>query len=349
MGLGNGVTLEDVRRLTLFCEVEDRDLAMIAHGLERESFAGGDCIFRQGEPADSAIFIADGEAEILTRLPGDGEVVVARVGAGAMIGETSLLEEGARTASIRCAGPVTGFRMDRRFFRASVAQHDIAAFCILRQIMLVMADRLRNLNMQTVDLAASSLSRPPEPTALAPRARKLEKPAPFDCRAFLPILPFFQEFRETDIDELLKLARIFTLPKGITLFEEGDDSGSLFIVARGALTMCCVDGGHRYPLEIAGPGKVCGADDVIAERPRTRGCHSSSETTLLEIAAADFRRLNADRSWLSFLFQAALCDTQLESLARANRRLSHEITHTAMKEHRSIASVVAPKAVSRAP
>ena len=61
MGLGNRVTLEDVRRLTLFCEVEDRDLAMIAHGLERESFAGGDFIFGQGEPADSAIFIADGE------------------------------------------------------------------------------------------------------------------------------------------------------------------------------------------------------------------------------------------------------------------------------------------------
>ena len=343
------VTLEDVRRLTLFCEVEDRDLAMIAHGLERESFAGGDFIFRQGEPADSAIFIADGEAEILTRLPGGGEVVVAQVGADAMIGETSLLEEGMRTASVRCAGPVTGFRMDRRFFRASVAQHDIAAFCILRQIMRVMADRLRNLNIQIVEHAASSLSRPPESITLAPRARELEQPMSFDFRAFLPILPFFQELRETDIDDLVKLARIFTLPRGITLFEEGDDSDSLFIVVRGALTMCCVDGGHHYPLEIAGPGKVCGADDVIAERPRARGCHSSSETTLLEVAAADFRALEADRSWLSFRFQAALCDTQLESLARANRRLSHEITHTAMKEHRSIASLVAPKTASSGP
>jgi CRP-like cAMP-binding protein len=342
MGLGNRVTLEDVRRLTLFCEVEDRDLAMIAHGLERESFAGGDFIFRQGEPADSAIFIADGEAEILTRLPGGGEVVVARVGAGAMIGETSLLEEGMRTASVRCAGPVTGFRMDRRFFRASVAQHDIAAFCILRRIMRVMADRLRNLNMQIVEHAASSMSRPPEPMALARRTRELEQPASFDCRAFLPILPFFQEFRETDIDDLVKLARIFTLPRGVTLFDEGDDSDSLFIVVRGALTMCCVDGDHLYPLEIAGPGKVCGADDVIAERPRARGCHSSSETTLLEIAAVDFRTLNAEQSWLSFLFQAALCDAQLGSLARANRRLSHEIIHTAMKEHRSIASLVEP-------
>ncbi len=341
------VTLDDVRRLTLFCEVEDRDLAMIAHGLEREIFAGGDFIFHQGEPADSAIFIGDGEAEILTRLPGGDEVVVARVGAGAMIGEASLLVDGVRTASVRCAGQVTGLRMDRRFFHASVAQHDIAAFCILRQIMRVMADRRRNLNMQIVKHAASSMSRPPEPLALWPRDCELEQPASFDWRAFLPILPFFQEFRETDIDDLVKLARIFTLPRGVTLFEEGDDSDSLFIVVRGALTMCCVDGGHHYPLEIAGPGKVCGADDVIAERTRARGCHSSSETTLLEIAAANFWALEADRSWLSFRFQAALCDTQLESLARANRRLSHEITHTAMKEHRSIASLVAPNTKSR--
>jgi CRP-like cAMP-binding protein len=337
------VTLEDVRRLTLFCEVEDRDLAMIAHGLEREGFSDGDFIFGQGEPADSAIFIADGEAEILTRLPGGGEVVVARVGPGAMIGETSLLEEGMRTASVRCDGPVTGLRMDRRFFHASVAQHDIAAFCILRQIMRVMADRLRNLNIQIVEHAASSQSRPPESMALAPRARELEQPASFDCRAFLPILPFFRELREADIDDLVELARIFTLPRGVTLFKEGDYSDSLFIVVRGALTMCCTDGGHLYPLEIAGPGKVCGADDVIADRPRTRGCHTSSETTLLEVTAADFRALAADQSWLSFRFQATLCDTQLESLARANRRLSHEITYTAMKEHRSIASLVAPK------
>lgn len=341
MGLENRVSLEDVRRLSLFCEVDDRDLALLAHGLERASFGGGDFIFGQGEPADSAIFIAEGEAEILTRLPGGGEVVVAKVGAGAMIGETSLLEEGARTASVRCAGPVTGFRMDRRFFRASIAQHDYAAFCILRQIMRVMADRLRNLNIQIVEHAASSMSRPPEPLALARRGRELEQPVSFDCRAFLNILPIFQEFRDADIDELVKLTRIFTLPKGVALFEEGDDSESLFIVVRGALTMCCAEGGHLYPLEISGPGKVCGADDIIAERPRARGCYTSSEVTLLEISTTDFQSLNADRSWLSFRFQAAICDAQLGSLARANRRLAHEITHTAMKEHRAIASLVA--------
>lgn len=334
------VTLEDVHRLPLFSEIEGHDLALIAHGLEREGFAGGDFIFRQGEPADSAIFIAEGEAEILTRLPGGGEVMIARVGPGAMIGETSLLQEGVRTASVRCAGPVTGFRMDRRFFRASVAQHDVAAFCILCQIMRVMADRLRNLNIQIVEHAASSLSHPPESIPLVPRTRKLERPPSFDYQAFLPILPFFREFRGPDIGDLVKLARLFTLPRGVTLFAEGDDSDSLFIVVRGALTMCCEDGGRLYPLEIVGPGKVCGADDVIAERPRARGCHSSSETTLLEIDADDFRTLSTDRSWLSFLFQAALCDAQLESLARANRRLSHEITHTSMKDHRSIASVV---------
>ena len=338
----NKVTLEDVRQLTLFGEVEDRDLTMIAHGLEQVSFAAGDYIFRQGEPADSAIFIVDGEAEILTRLPGGDEMVVARVGADALLGETSLLEESVRTASVRSDGPVTCFRMDRRFFHASVAQHDIAAFCILRRIMSVMADRLRNLNMQIVEHVASSLSRPPEQMDLARRTAALEQPAPFNFRAFLPVLPFFRDFRETDIDDMVALTRVFSLPKGVTLFEEGDESDSMFIVVRGALTMCCVDGGNLYPLEIAGPGKVCGADDVIAARSRARGCHSSSETTLLEITAADFQRLNTDRSLLSFLFQAALCDGQLESLGRANRRLSHEITHTAMKKHCSIASLLKP-------
>lgn len=45
---GKRVTIEDGRRLPIFGQVEDRDLALIAHGLERESFAAGDFIFRQG-------------------------------------------------------------------------------------------------------------------------------------------------------------------------------------------------------------------------------------------------------------------------------------------------------------
>lgn len=340
---GNRVTIEDVRRLPIFGGLEDRDLALIAHGLERESFAAGDFIFRQGDIADSAVFIAGGEVEIMTRLPGGDEVVVATVDAGAMIGETSLLEAGARTASVRCARPVTGYRMDRGFFRASVAQHDVAAFCILRRVMCIMATRLNNLNRQIVELAASSISHPRKPQTLACRAREMEQTPAFDCRAFMPILPFFREFREADIDTLASRARLFTLPKDVTLFEEGDDADSLFIVLRGALSLYCLDEGNFYPLGIVGPGKVCGADDLIVGRPRASGCLSSSEVTLLEIPAAGFNALTGDRSWLSFRFQVALCDAQLESLARANRRLSHEVTHTSMMEHRAIASLVPPR------
>lgn len=352
---GDRVAIEDVKRLPIFGQIEDRDLSLIAHGLERESFAAGDFIFRQGDPADSALFIAEGEVEIMTRLPGGDEVVVATVAAGGMvgeasllegggmIGETSLLEGGARTASVRCARAVTGFRMDRRFFRASIAQHDVAAFCIMRQIMRIMAARLDNLNRQIVQLAASSMLHPPRPQPLARRSQELEHPPTFNSRAFMPILSFFREFREADIDALAARAQLFTLPNGITLFEEGDESTSLFIVLRGALSLYCIDDGGFYPIGIVGPGKVCGADDLIVSRPRASGCLSSSEVTLLEIPAAEFNALIGDRSWLSFRFEAALCNAQLESLARANRRLSHEIIHTSMMEHRAIARLVPPR------
>lgn len=339
---GARVTIEEVRRLPVFGEVEDRDLSLLAYGMERESFATGEFIFRQGDVADCAVFIVEGEAEVMTRLPGGDEVVVATLGPGAMIGETSLLEDGARTASVRCIRPVTGFRMDRRFFRASMAQHDVAAFCILRQVMRVMAERLSNLNRQIVQLAASSLSRPPEPPVLPRRCAALEQAPDFDSRAFMPILSFFRDFREADMDSLATRSRLFTLPKGTTLFEEAEAAESLFILLRGALSLYCIDGGKFFPLGIIGPGKVCGADDLIASRPRACGSLSSSEVTLLEIPRGEFDALIADRSWLSFQFQAALCDAQLEALAGANRRLSHEVTHTAMKEHRAIASLVPP-------
>lgn len=331
MKTSNDATAE-IRGLPIFADAAERDLALLAVGLERAVFAAGDTVFRQGAPADCALFLAGGEVEILTRLPGGEDVAIARCGPGAMIGEMSLVEDAVRTASVRCVTPVTAFRMDRRFFRAALAQHSAAAFRILHQVMQTMARRLNEVNARIVTHAARGVTRPCREIPLARRETIPDAAPEFDFRQFLPALPFFQEFRDEETDELLRMARPLALPRDVLLFDEGDEARAAWIVVRGSLTLSCRRDGCRYPLGLVGPGAACGADELIDGQTRGRAGHTTAATALLEFPAAAFHELLARRSPMSFRFQTALCDVQLGSLGRANRRLSHEVTQIAMRD-----------------
>lgn len=339
VSLATHAAVAELRGLPLFGELSEEELVIFTHGLERRHFAQGESLFRQGERAESAFLIVEGEAEILSRLPGGEELAVATVGPGELVGEMSLLGDGARSASVRFTRPTSGFMMSQRFFRASIAQHDAAAFCITRHISRLVAMRLRSLNAQIVSLASMHAT---EGLATPEPGRRDVGPGrepDFEVTDFLPRLAIFRELGARDIARLLRRGRVVTLSAGVRLFAEGDPASTLLVVLRGALAMSCSQQGRRYALEVVGPGKVCGLDDVLASSARARACQAVSETTVFELDAAAFRELEAQQSWLSHCFQQALCDALLESLARANRRLAHEVTRTAMAESQPISSV----------
>lgn len=121
--------------------------------------------------------------------------------------------------------------------------------------------------------------------------------------------------------------RAVKLPRGSVLFSEGDSARSCHIVIRGSLALLAVHDGCLYPLDVLGPGSLCGAGDIIEGRGRGVNCRAITDVVLLELTDSTLHKLLAPESWLSFRFQVALCDAQVRALARANRRLSHESVH----------------------
>ncbi len=321
-------TFEEMRAFQVFADVDADDLALIAPGLVHVEYAAGETIFQQGAPADCAMFIARGAVDILADLPGGGQVRVTRCDAGDMVGESSLVDSGVRAASVRCCGPVTAFRMGRRFFRASIAQNNVAAFRILARIIGVTAERLRKTSQQIVECASTSA---PDAFCNGEASTAAENTRiGFDYQRFLPILPFFREFAPEEIGELLEVTRVINLAKGAALFSEGDAAQSCHIVIRGSLVLLAVHDGCQYPLDVLGPGSLCGAGDIIEGRKRGVTCRAITDAVLLELTDETLHKLLAPESWLSFRFQVALCDAQVRALARANRRLSHETVHAAL-------------------
>jgi CRP/FNR family cyclic AMP-dependent transcriptional regulator len=71
------------------CEEHRRSLSEAAM---RASFAEGECIFREGEPAKRFYLIEEGSVFITSRVPGHSQIVIQTIGAGDALGWSWLFE-----------------------------------------------------------------------------------------------------------------------------------------------------------------------------------------------------------------------------------------------------------------
>jgi CRP-like cAMP-binding protein len=76
-------------------DVRDRIKAAAA----RAQFLTGDVIIGEGEPGQDLVLIESGEVEVSTRMAG-GEVRLAKLGAGAVVGEVAAITGAKRTSTV---------------------------------------------------------------------------------------------------------------------------------------------------------------------------------------------------------------------------------------------------------
>ncbi|HEY2930953.1 MAG TPA: cyclic nucleotide-binding domain-containing protein [Acidobacteriota bacterium] len=89
---------------------------------EYERYSPGDVIVRQGDLGDCAYFIRSGEVEVVRQRDGESdEAVVARLGKGEYFGETALLTNEPRNATIRAVTEAEVAALGKRNFLALVS------------------------------------------------------------------------------------------------------------------------------------------------------------------------------------------------------------------------------------
>ncbi len=106
----------------------------------------GDVLFEDQVDSDAAFIVRSGL--LVAELPLDDGIAVemARMGAGALVGELCLIKGGPRSLRVKAIGPVELIRIDRSAFQELRAAKDIAAYTVIRNICLTMCDRLRTTN-----------------------------------------------------------------------------------------------------------------------------------------------------------------------------------------------------------
>ena len=120
------LSAEDDWLAKVFSDLAGPELESLAEEAERVSFAPGETIIAEGDPADRFYVIVRGEVAISRRSPEGDEIKLAKLGRGQFFGEVGILAETRRTATVRAVGAVELISLSWREFQQALERSDRA-------------------------------------------------------------------------------------------------------------------------------------------------------------------------------------------------------------------------------
>lgn len=102
--------VETFRRIPIFAECDPVHLQVLAFSAGRQSFAAGETLMREDDPADAAFLILSGETTLRARREG----AIGTAGAGALLGEVAMIGARPYALTVAASEPVTALRIDQR-------------------------------------------------------------------------------------------------------------------------------------------------------------------------------------------------------------------------------------------
>jgi signal transduction histidine kinase len=128
------MTPADALRATqLFEHLPDDDLARLVDMCDPISLAAGDRLIEEGTDGDAFFVIVDGELEV-TKRSGEGELPLARLGPGGIVGEMAVIEGRPRNASVSAVTDANVLRVPSAALLRVLERRE-SALAVLRTVM----------------------------------------------------------------------------------------------------------------------------------------------------------------------------------------------------------------------
>ena len=129
--------LDHLARVPLFATCSTKDLQKIAKASDEIAVKAGTTLVDQGQQGREAFIVVDGTASVKR----NGRKITS-LGAGAVIGELSLLDRGPRTATVTAETDMTVLVIDQRNFAGVIDQVPALA----HKLLATLAGRIRDLD-----------------------------------------------------------------------------------------------------------------------------------------------------------------------------------------------------------
>jgi CRP/FNR family transcriptional regulator, cyclic AMP receptor protein len=124
---------EMLRRVPIFAEMDPARLKLLAFVSERIGFEPGTPVMQQGDPGDAAYLIIEGQAEIVLKTP-TGPVVVATSGPNEIVGETAIVCDVPRVATVRAKERLIALRIPKEQFMQIARTCPSVAISMMREL-----------------------------------------------------------------------------------------------------------------------------------------------------------------------------------------------------------------------
>src|SRR6266540_3770335 len=137
------------RKLSLFAELDDRELASIASVAKTRRYAKDDVIFHADESGDVFCIIREGKVKITMISPEGKEIILSMMGPGDFFGEMSLLDDEPRSATVVATEPLEVVTIWRTDFLEILREN----FSITKKILIELSRRVRRTSNRIESLA----------------------------------------------------------------------------------------------------------------------------------------------------------------------------------------------------
>lgn len=129
--------------ISLFDELSPNELSIVADYMNFFEFEKGKVLFREGDPGDYVCFVVEGAIDILKLSATGQKAVIATLTRGSTLGEMSIIDNIARSATVKARKNSTLVLLSRKGFNTILDKHPKVGIKILKGIA-----RLLSLNMR---------------------------------------------------------------------------------------------------------------------------------------------------------------------------------------------------------
>jgi CRP/FNR family cyclic AMP-dependent transcriptional regulator len=137
------------KKLSLFAELDDHELAVVSGVAKTRRYAKDDVIFHADEMGDVFCVIREGKVKITMNSPEGKEIILAMMGPGEFFGEMALLDDAPRSATVVALEPLEVVTIWRTDFLQILQDN----FSITRKLLSELSKRVRRMSLRIESLA----------------------------------------------------------------------------------------------------------------------------------------------------------------------------------------------------
>jgi CRP-like cAMP-binding protein len=306
--------------------------------MARFEIASGERLFRQGDQSGRMHVIEHGRLELQVELTGGQTRALAELGPGELLGETSLLGGGRRTATAVAREPTSGWSLDRAGFEMLRLDVSAGAVEFMARIAELAAARLRaryetiaaelgghggaSAGAASREVSAGTASRE---ASAGTASREAAVPAPPELATpdYLRGLLCFREFYDHEqIAAAIGEATPVEVPHATVVVAADHVPAGLIVVVRGAVDVSVRQGGTAQRVRLAGPGRFIGHVGVLDGGPSPVVARTRERAVLIHLPGEHVREMLREPSVVARRFSAALAEDVARALRQAERPMA---------------------------